>query len=165
MHRSEALTIHRLQSNCWFQLWIHAACTDQKLSPYTSYKVTSARCNSSSFPSQALEYSVDLVFLHSWQSHLSCVPKHLSHCEFDCIVFSTSLCFMGLGFQPTAQPPTWTSMVYLFSWNLTLDLSGLGDPASSCVATGIALEITGSHKPHCSNEVETPLGGFYTRTV
>jgi len=72
---------------------------------------------------------------------------------------------MGLGFQPTAQPPTWTSTVYLFSWNLTLDLSGLGDPASSCVATGIALEITGSHKPHCSNEVETPLGGFYTRTV
>ena len=40
MHRTEALTIHKLQSNCWFQLWIHAACTDQKLSPYTGYKVT-----------------------------------------------------------------------------------------------------------------------------
>jgi hypothetical protein len=69
---------------------------------------------------------------------------------------------MGLRCQPTAQPPSWTSKVSLFSWNLTLDLSGLGDPASSHVATGIALEITGSHKPQYHSEVETPLGGFYT---
>jgi hypothetical protein len=89
----------------------------------------------------------------------------ICHKDIDCIVFSTSLCFVGLGCQPTAQPPTWTSKVSLFSWNLTLDLSGLGDPASSCVATGIALEITGLHKPHCHSEVETPLEGFYTRTV
>jgi len=72
---------------------------------------------------------------------------------------------MGLECQPTAQPPHCTSKVSLFSWNLTLDLSGLGDPASSYVAAGIALEITGSHKPHCHNEVETPLGGFYATTV
>ena len=75
---------------------------------------------SSSSLSQALQYIVDLGFLHSWQSDLSCDPKHLSDCGFDCIVFSTSLCFMGLGCQPTAQPPTWTSKVSLFSWNLSL---------------------------------------------
>jgi len=68
---------------------------------------------------------------------------------------------MGLGCQPTAQPPAWTNKVSLFSWNLLLDLSGLGDPAGSHVAIGIVLEIAGSHKPHCHNKVETPLGGFY----
>jgi hypothetical protein len=72
---------------------------------------------------------------------------------------------MGLECQPTAHPPSCTSKVSLFPRNLTLDLSGLGGPASSYVAAGIALEITGSHKPHCYNEVETPLGGFYTRTI
>jgi hypothetical protein len=131
-----------------------------------AYKVSSAQCYSSpSSPSQALQYIVDLGFLHSRQSHLSCDSKHQSDCEFDCIVFSTSLCFMGWGCQPTAQPPSWTSKVSLFYWTLTLDLSGLADPASSHVAAGIALEITGSHKPHCHSEVETLLGGFYTRTV
>lgn len=69
---------------------------------------------------------------------------------------------MGLGCEPTAQPPSWTSEVSLFFWNLTLDLSGLGDPASSHVAAGIALEITGSLKPHSHSEVEILLGGFYT---
>jgi hypothetical protein len=51
---------------------------------------------------------------------------------------------MGLGHQPNAQPPTWATKVSLFTWSLTLDLSGLGDPASSYVAAGIALEIEAS---------------------
>jgi len=40
-------------------------------------------------------------------------------------------------------------------WNLTLDLSGLRDPASRYTTTGIALEITGSHN---HDKMEMPLG-------
>jgi len=50
---------------------------------------------------------------------------------------------MALGCQPTAQPPAWANRISLFSWNLPLDLSGLGDPAISHVAIGIVLEIAG----------------------
>jgi hypothetical protein len=46
-----------------------------------------------------------------------------------------------------------------FVWNLTLDLSGMGDPANSYITTGIALEIMGSHKPSCHDKAETSLGG------
>jgi hypothetical protein len=42
--------------------------------------------------------------------------------------------------------------------NLTLDLSGMGDPDSSYATAGIALEIMGSHKPSCHDKVETPSG-------
>lgn len=49
---------------------------------------------------------------------------------------------MGLEHQSNAHPPTWTMKVSLFSWNFTLDLSGLGDCASSYVVADIALEIT-----------------------
>jgi hypothetical protein len=47
--------------------------------------------------------------------------------------------FTGLGCQPNAQPLTWRTRVSLLVWNLTLYLSGLGDPASSYATTGIAL--------------------------
>jgi hypothetical protein len=58
-----------------------------------------------------------------------------------------------------AQPPTWRTRVSFFVWNLTLDLSGMEDPASSYITTGIALEIMGSHKPSCNDKAETSLGG------
>jgi hypothetical protein len=64
---------------------------------------------------------------------------------------------MGLGCQPNAQLPT---RVSLFIWNLTLDLSSLGDPGSSYATAGIALEIIGAHKPHCHDKMVTPLGGI-----
>jgi hypothetical protein len=51
--------------------------------------------------------------------------------------------------------------VSLLVWNLTLDLSGLGDPASSYATVGIALEIIGVHKPHRHDKAETPPGGWY----
>jgi hypothetical protein len=44
-------------------------------------------------------------------------------------------------------------------WNLTLDLSGLGDPASSYGTAGIALEITGARMPNHHDKAVTPLGG------
>jgi hypothetical protein len=44
----------------------------------------------------------------------------------------------------------------LLVWNLTLDLSGLGDPASSYATIGITLEITGERKPHRHDKTETP---------
>jgi hypothetical protein len=56
--------------------------------------------------------------------------------------------FTGLGCQPNVQPPTWITRVSLLVWNLTLDLSGLGDTASSYATAGIALEIIGARKPH-----------------
>jgi hypothetical protein len=41
-------------------------------------------------------------------------------------------------------------------WNLTLDLSGLSDPASSYATAGIALEIIGARKHHRHDKAETP---------
>lgn len=72
-------------------------------------------------------------------------PKHPSSCEFSCIVFSASFCFMGLGCQFKAQPQTWRTRVSLFVWNLTLHLSCLGAPSSSYITTGISLEKLGWH--------------------
>jgi hypothetical protein len=52
--------------------------------------------------------------------------------------------------------------VSLLVWNLTLELSGLGDPASSYATAGIALEIIGTRKPHRHDKAETPTGGHIT---
>jgi hypothetical protein len=49
--------------------------------------------------------------------------------------------------------------VSLLVWNLTLDLSGLGDPASSYATAVIALEIIGARKPHRHDKADTPPGG------
>jgi hypothetical protein len=61
--------------------------------------------------------------------------------------------------MPNPQPPTWRTRVSLSVWNLTLDLSGLGDPASSYATAGIALEIIGARKPHRHDKAVTPRGG------
>lgn len=45
--------------------------------------------------------------------------------------------------------------------SLTLDLSGVGGPASNYATTGIALEVIGSHKPHHHDKVEKPLTGLH----
>jgi hypothetical protein len=50
--------------------------------------------------------------------------------------------------------------VSLLVWNLTLDLSGLGDPASSYATAGTALEIIGEFKPNRRDKAETPPGGL-----
>jgi hypothetical protein len=60
--------------------------------------------------------------------------------------------FTGFRCQPNAQPPIWRTKVFLLVWNLTLDLSGLGDPASSYATAGIALQIIGARKPHRRGE-------------
>jgi hypothetical protein len=46
-----------------------------------------------------------------------------------------------------------------FVWDLTLDLSGLGDPASSYATAGLALGFIGTRMPHHHDQVETPLVG------
>ena len=40
-------------------------------------------------------------------------------------------------------------------WKLTLDISGLRDPASTCSTASMAREIIGSHKPYRHNMAET----------
>jgi uncharacterized membrane protein YfhO len=71
--------------------------------------------------------------------------------------FSGQTCFLWEGgHQPNSQPPTWRTTMSLV-WNLTLDLSGLRDPSGRYATTGIALEITGSHKLHC-HKLEIPSG-------
>lgn len=96
----------------------------------------------------------------SYISHCNCVSLPVSlifSCEFSCIVFWTHMLFMGRGSInpiPNSQPGRLGCLV----WNLTLDLSGLRDPASRYTTTGIALEITGSHKPHCHDKMEMPSG-------
>jgi hypothetical protein len=51
--------------------------------------------------------------------------------------------------------------VSLFVWNLTLDLSGLGDPASSYATAGLALGFIGTRKPHHHDKVEAALMGTF----
>jgi hypothetical protein len=60
--------------------------------------------------------------------------------------------------NPMPNPPTWRTRVSLLVCNLTLNLSGLGDPASSYATVGIALEIIGARKPH-RHKAETLPGG------
>jgi hypothetical protein len=38
----------------------------------------------------------------------------------------------------------------------------LGDPASSYVTAGIALEMIGARKPHRHDKAETPPGGIFS---
>jgi hypothetical protein len=68
---------------------------------------------------------------------------------------------VGWGCRPHAQPPTWRTRVSLFVWNFTLDLSGLGDPASRYSTAGLALGFIGTHKPQHHDKVETPLVGVF----
>jgi hypothetical protein len=46
----------------------------------------------------------------------------------------------------------------LLVWTLPFDLTGMGGPAGSSTTTGIALRVTGLHKPHHHDKVKTPLG-------
>ena len=73
--------------------------------------------------------------------------------------FSEHRFFSRVGSSPHAQPPTSRTRVSLFVWAITFDLSGLGDPASSCATAGIALRIIWPHKPHHYVKVGTPSGG------
>jgi hypothetical protein len=80
--------------------------------------------------------------------------------EFQLYRLLNKFVFTGLGCQPNAQPPAWRTRVSLLVWNLTLDLSGFGDPASSYATASIALEIIGACNPHCHDKGKTPLGGL-----
>ena len=73
--------------------------------------------------------------------------------------FSKHEFFPGWGHHPHAKLPTWSTRVSLFVWAITFDLSGLGDPTSSCATSGLALRIIWPHKPHHYVKVETPSGG------
>jgi hypothetical protein len=46
------------------------------------------------------------------------------------------------------------------SGSYPLDLSGVGDPAGSNATAGLALSVTGTHKPLHHDKVEIPSGGF-----
>jgi hypothetical protein len=41
-----------------------------------------------------------------------------------------------------------------------LDLSGLGDPTGSSATAGLALRVTGTHKPLYHGKVEMPIKGW-----
>jgi len=45
------------------------------------------------------------------------------------------------------------------SGSYPLDLSGVGDPAGSNAIAGLALRVTGTHKPLHHDKVEIPSGG------
>ena len=71
---------------------------------------------------------------------------------------SFALCFKPL--LMTLLPATeeflskFPSSRYLsWSGSYPLDLSGLGDPAGSNVTAGLALRVTGTHKPLCHEKV------------
>jgi hypothetical protein len=83
---------------------------------------------------------------------------HSSGWDFNCIVFSTNLFLRDWDVNPMPNPQP-GGPGCLLVWNLTLDLSSLWDPANSCAAAGIALQIIGTRKPH-RHKAETPPGGF-----
>ena len=67
-------------------------------------------------------------------------------------LWSFTPAFTGVGYQPSAQPPTWRTRGSLFVWSLPFDLFGMGVPARSLkTPADIALGVTGTHKPyhHC----------------
>ena len=68
--------------------------------------------------------------------------------------------FMGCGWQPQAQPPTWNTRVSHFIWVSTLDLSSMGGPTRSYATTSIALRILWPRKPFLYNIVRIPLGSL-----
>ena len=47
------------------------------------------------------------------------------------------------------------------SGSYPLDLYGVGDPAGSNATAGLALRVTGTHKPLHHAKVEIPSGGIY----
>ena len=79
--------------------------------------------------------------------------------------FSEHRFFSGVESDPHAQPPTWRTRVSLHVWAIPFDVSGLGDPASSCATASIALRIIWPHKPHHYVKVRTPSGGPYLVTA
>jgi hypothetical protein len=55
--------------------------------------------------------------------------------------------------------------VFHFVWHLPFDLFSLGDPASSCATTDIALRVIGACKLHHHNKVETHGGMLHIQAV
>jgi hypothetical protein len=51
--------------------------------------------------------------------------------------------------------------VSIFVWLLPLDLTGKGGSTSSYATAGIALRVSGAHKPHHHYKVEIPLVGIF----
>jgi hypothetical protein len=74
--------------------------------------------------------------------------------------FKTNSSFTGWGCQPHAQPPNWRTRVSPFIWVITLDLSGMGAPASSKTTAGIALRVIWPRKPRHYVKVEIPSAGY-----
>jgi hypothetical protein len=89
-----------------------------------------------------------------------CPVLNSMYCFLNILVF-----FYGIGMSTQCPTPSLEDQGVFLFWNLTVDLSSLGDPASSYAATGIALVIIGSHKTHHHDEAEAPSGWFYTSTV
>jgi hypothetical protein len=69
---------------------------------------------------------------------------------------SFPLCFKSL--LMTLLPAS--VVVSLFVWRLPFDLTSKAGPASSYATSGIALRVTGVHKPPHHDKVETPTRRF-----
>ena len=61
---------------------------------------------------------------------------------------SQQICFMGWGWEPHAQTPTWRNRVSLFVWVITFDLYGMDGPTSSYATASTTLSIISTHNPH-----------------
>jgi hypothetical protein len=74
-------------------------------------------------------------------------PAHKKKYLHSSLVILTQNFFMRWGCQFHAQLPTWRTRVSLFIWVISLDLSGMGDPASSYATAGIVPRILWPCKP------------------
>ena len=68
--------------------------------------------------------------------------------------------FRNWGLYPQAQPPNWKTIVTLFIWVITFDLSSQNDPASSYVTAGLVLRIIWPLRPHYYAKLGTFSGAI-----
>jgi hypothetical protein len=91
-----------------------------------------------------------IVFLSLMQACHE-VSKQYFFTEWDCQPHTQT---------PTPNPQPGGPGHPLLSGSITFDLSGMGDPTSSCATTSIALRIIWPHKLHCYVKVGMPSGGM-----
>ena len=59
------------------------------------------------------------------------------------------------------NPHSWRAVGLSLVWTLLLDLSGLGGPTRGVnTPAGIALGVTGTHKPLSHDKATVPVSGF-----
>jgi hypothetical protein len=99
------------------------------------------------------------VWIEEVVAHLFLLVDFPHPTEADYLVY-TQFSFYGVRLLASRPTPTWRTRVSLSVWLLPLDLSGMGDPATSYATASIALRVSEALKPHHHDKVEAPSVGI-----